>query len=288
MGMGKVLERGYCRLLQLGVRSLTTVTGGKGGGRVARWLPAGQTFLVQNYCKNLRFQVDTTYPMEATLWLSGVYDSRTTRFLQQVLRPGDTVLDVGANCGALTLVAAHQVGTRGRVYAFEPGETIRQRLEANLAENPQIQSGVTVMPVGLGAATEERFYYEDPHYRGNGALFQSQGIPVSVVRLDDWVAEQGIGAIALIKIDVEGMEYDVLRGGKSTLSRYQPMIYFETLPLFYADKPYTIQTVYEFLITLGYRIVQPTPPYGEIPLTGPYPCNSVAVPPEHLSRLGLA
>jgi len=130
------LSRIYCLALRTCVQSLFRLTG-RGGGRFAQLLPKGETFLMQNYCRDLNFQIDTTYPMEATLWLTGVYESQTTAFLRAVLRPGDTVLDVGANCGALTLVMANLVRS-GKVYAFEPGATIRDRLRHNLDLNPNL------------------------------------------------------------------------------------------------------------------------------------------------------
>jgi FkbM family methyltransferase len=265
------------------VRSLVQLTG-RGGGKFAQLLPPGETFLIQNYFQHLKFQVDTTYPMEATTWLAGVYDPQTTRFLKAVIQPGDVVLDVGANCGALTLVAASLVAN-GRVYAFEPSPTIWQRLQTNINLNPIVQSQVQVLPLGLGATHQQLLYYEDPNYPGNGALHQTQGDPVDVVPLDEWVTATAIPKIDVIKIDVEGMEYEVLMGAKATLTRFQPLLYFETLPIFFTHKPYTVRSLYEFLIELDYRIHYPQPPYAQVPLSGPYPTNSVAVHLHHQQRL---
>jgi hypothetical protein len=83
--MGNSLSRIYCLILRLLLRPLMGLTGGKGGGRFSHLLPPGQLFVLQTYCKNLAFQVDTTYPMEGAIWLSGSYDIRTTRFLETML-----------------------------------------------------------------------------------------------------------------------------------------------------------------------------------------------------------
>lgn len=273
----------WSKVLRIIVKAITILTG-KGGGKFARLLPANQKYLVNNYCGNYKFNIDTTYPMESAIWLSGVYEVATTKFLRQVLRQGDIFLDVGANCGAVTLVAASAIAT-GKIYAFEPGSTIRSRLQANIDLNPQLKSIVQVVPFGLGLQTGELLYYEDENYRGNGALFDSVGVPVDVISLDEWVEREQVNRIDVIKIDVEGMEFDVMLGGKATLEKYHPIVYFETLPLFFHNKPYTIQTIYEFLASLGYRIVSPIKPYNDIPLTGPYPSNSVAIHSSKADRL---
>lgn len=274
----------FSRLLQIFVRVFARLTQ-RGGGKFAQWLPKEQQFLVNNYCGNLNFYVNTTYPIEASIWLAGIYDVTTTRFLQSILREDDVFLDVGANCGAITLVAAQTV-TKGQVYAFEPGPVIRSRLEKNLAANPQLQSRVKVVPFGLGSQSCRRFYYEDPNYRGNGALFATDSDSgIEVISLDEWLAQEQPGKIDVIKIDVEGMEYEVLKGSRHTLEQYQPIIYFETLPIFFTQTDYNIGTLYKFLKSFGYIIVSPQKPHKEIPLSGPYPANSVAIPPNKRDRL---
>jgi hypothetical protein len=94
----------YSRMLRLIVRTVTQLIG-RGAGKIAPLLPPGQTDQVQGYCNEFQFNVDTTYPIESTIWLSGIDDRQTTQFLKTVLRPDDVFLDIGANCGALTLVA---------------------------------------------------------------------------------------------------------------------------------------------------------------------------------------
>ena len=273
----------WSKFLQIIVRSIFILTG-KGGGKFAKLLPLNQNYLVNNYCKLYKFNVNTLYPIESAIWLSGIYEVTTTKFLSQFLREGDVFLDVGANCGAVTLVAASTI-KNGKIYAFEPGNTIRSRLQANVDLNPSLKSVVKVVPFGLGLETGKLLYYEDENYRGNGALFDSLGMPVDVITLDEWVSLEKIDKIDAIKIDVEGMEYDVLLGGKLTLEKYHPLVYFETLPIFFTNKSYSIQTIYEFLASLGYKIVSPSKPHEVIPLIGPYPTNSVAIHSSQAERL---
>ena len=192
----------WSKFLQIIVRTLAILTG-RGGGKFASLLPANQSYLITNYC-GYKLNINTTYPMESAIWLSGVYEVTTTKFLHQVLREGDVFLDIGANCGAVTLVAASAIAN-GKIYAFEPGNTVRSRLQANIDLNPSLKNVVKVVPFGLGLKSGKLLYYEDQNYRGNGALFESQGIPVDVISLDDWVFQEKLDKIDAIKIDVEGM-----------------------------------------------------------------------------------
>ena len=273
----------YNRFLQIIVRLLCRISG-KGGGKFAKLIVPNQTYLINDYCNNLNFQVDTSYPMEFSIWLAGVYEVVTTNFLKEVIREGDVFLDVGANCGSLTLVAANLIG-KGKVYAFEPGPKVRERLQGNINLNPHLKEVITIISKGLGLNKEQVFYNEDLNYLGNGSLYENRGIPVEILALDEWVVGEKLEKIDLIKIDVEGMEYDVFVGGKAVLETYQPIIYFETLPIFYETTLHNIKTIYEFLEGLGYKIVRPAKPHSEIPFAGPYPANSVAIPASRADRL---
>lgn len=270
----------YSRIIQIIVRIFCRLTG-KGGGKFALLLPKGQSYLVTNYCGDFVFNVDTTYPMESSIWLAGVYEVTTTNFFKKVIHKDDIFLDVGANCGALTLLAGSLI-TQGQIYAFEPSPDVCMRLQNNIDANPQLQEVIKVIPCGLGRNKSQSFYYEDPNYRGNGALQAEGKITVDIISLDEWVSLEKLEKIDLIKIDVEGMEYDVLLGGKTVLEKYQPIIYFETLPIFFKTTSYTIKTIYEFLASLGYKIINPQQPYQEVSFNGPYPPNSVAIPARYI------
>ena len=67
----------WSRILRLIVKLIFGLTG-RGAGKFAPLLPKGQIYLVDNYCGKYKFNVDTTYPMEGAIWLSGVYDLATT------------------------------------------------------------------------------------------------------------------------------------------------------------------------------------------------------------------
>ncbi len=284
--MKSILIKIYSRFLQILARLIHLLLG-TSGGKLAKILPKKQTYILKDYCGQYTFHVDTNYPMESIVWLSGIYEVITTQFLEKIIREGDIFIDIGANCGALTLVVASVIG-KGKIYAFEPNPSVYSRLQNNLASNPEIEAVVKTLPLGIGAEKSQLFLSEDINYRGNSCIISEpseQKIAVEVVALDDWAEQENLERIDAIKIDVEGMEYEVLQGSKAILKKYHPIVYFETISDFFTHKNYKIQTIYEFLSSLDYQIINPQKPYLEIPFSGFYPPNSVAIHPSKKSRL---
>jgi FkbM family methyltransferase len=279
-------QQTYSQSLRLFARTINKLLG-RSAGKLSPYLPSGQLYQVDDYCGEFKFNVDTSYLIESTVWLSGVYDAKTTKFLQSTLRSTDVFLDIGANCGALTLVAASVIKT-GQIYAFEAGPPMQSRLQKNLAINPQLDNRVQLVNVGLGQARGQLFYQEDPHFPGNGVLFGDEtiqnGIQIDVITLDEWVGLNAIAKVDAIKIDVEGMEYEVFQGAKTLLTRDRPLIYFESMPNHLLDKSYSIADIYQYLVDLGYKILDPLNPYKPINWEHP-PDDSLAICEDQLDRL---
>jgi len=147
--------------------------------------------------------------------------------LTQLCKHGDTVIDVGANIGAHTMGLARQVGESGCVLAFEPQRIVFQALCANIALN----SLENVACYWAAMGTEKGFITVpevDPTCSNNfGGVSISDvvtGIEVPCFVLDQFVE---VPHISLIKIDVEGMEIDVIKGGQELIKQARPFLYVE-------------------------------------------------------------
>ena len=141
----------------------------------------------------------------------------TTRFFQRYLRPGDAVLDIGANIGLYSLLSASLVGERGRVHAFEPCPATFDRLSRTLTDNQL--TWVQGHPVALGeqeAILQFTTDLDTVNHVMADAESRSSSMPVACRRLDDVVDVQQQYAIA--KLDVEGFELSVLRGASRLLA----------------------------------------------------------------------
>lgn len=190
----------------------------------------------------------------------GVYEYAVTRLLRSYLQPGDVFVDVGANIGYYSTIAANIVGGSGRVFAFEPSDRIRARLLRNVALNEFTQVEVRSEAVSNRSGTVN--LVEPESGKNDGLAFVdrsgSTGVSVAAIRLDD-LPELAQRVPALLKVDVEGGEPEVFAGAKSLLTRRDaPSILFES---------FEIERDAALLRGAGYQLFQPTLCEGTLGLT---------------------
>lgn len=169
------------------------------------------------------------------------------QLLRQLCGPGDCVFDLGANLGDHTVPLAQHVGERGFVFAFEPQRVIFQMLCANVALNNLVNVDCVHAAVGAERGKvliPEIDYSAEANYGGIEVSSFSEGRPVPRIVLDDYV---GVRRADLIKIDVEGMERDVLQGARRFLERFRPVLYVEN------DRLDRSRALIELLSALEYR-----------------------------------
>jgi FkbM family methyltransferase len=187
-----------------------------------------------------------------SLDLYGEYSEGELDLLRHWFGPGDVGVEVGANLGAHTVPLARIAGPQGAVLALEPQRLMFQTLCANLALNnlPNVvcfqeasgaQTGTLIVPL-LDPTIANNF--------GGLALGSFQkGQQVRVTPLDAYALPK----CQLLKVDVEGMEEDVLRGAADTIARCQPTLYVEN------DRQDKAQSLVRYIASLGYRM------YGHYP-----------------------
>jgi FkbM family methyltransferase len=150
-------------------------------------------------------------------WL-GHYELPIQRALKRDLRPGDTFFDIGANAGFFSLVAARIVGERGKVVAFDPEPSNYQSLREQFALNDL--RNCHPVAEAIGSAEGETVFSMDAPGSSMGRLGAARKgqreIRVRVTTLDAACRQWGIPA--MIKVDVEGAEADVLRGAQQLLA----------------------------------------------------------------------
>jgi FkbM family methyltransferase len=177
------------------------------------------------------------YPSNSSIGQSlliGGFEISEVEFMRQALKPGDTVIDIGANGGLFAVIAAKKVGSNGHVYACEPGLRELELLRHNIAINNL--DNVTIIESAIG----DRNKVAELAISDDGAMnslsktnHPSQKIEswqtVEMITLDALVEQFNLSKIDLIKIDVEGAENLVIDGAKQTLSSsMNPIIMFES------------------------------------------------------------
>jgi FkbM family methyltransferase len=144
--------------------------------------------------------------------------------LRARLGPGVRYVDIGAWIGPTVLVAA---ATGAAVEGFEPDPAAFQELRANVDANPELARRVTVHQVALAARAGTRmlFFWDQPGDTMSSFAHRSRhaarGVPVSVESIRDWTGRPGFDA-DLVKIDIEGGEYDLIRAMRPYLVRRRP------------------------------------------------------------------
>lgn len=184
-------------------------------------------------------------------------------FLEQLSLDGETVFDVGGYEGIFTLFFARRVGASGRVVTFEPNPRNYVRIVENVRLNGF--ANVTVRQVALGSAPgmAALVFPSDETARGSiehhiaDTIRQEKhvdAIEVEVDTLDHQIA-LGLPEPDFVKLDVEGLERDVLDGMRTLLSRRHPRLYIEVHGADVARKLENVTSVVEFLWQEKYRVL---------------------------------
>ncbi len=251
---------------------------------LASCLPLNKDIVFYQYLGNLKVDINTLYPIEQKM-LTGLYDPDTVSIVRKFVRESDICLDIGANVGAITLALAQKTGVSGKVYSFEPGGMTYGRLSRNLELNPNYLSVVQPIKKGLSDQEDTLYWVEDQNNRGNAGFINKNtinknGEPVEFTTIDNFVKNNAVDRIDFVKIDVEGMELEVLLGGKETWAKIQPIFYYETIKRFEnMRKRKLFLEIEEFLKGYGYEFYKVLPG-GEIEETS-YPDlteNTLAIP----------
>jgi FkbM family methyltransferase len=191
--------------------------------------------------------------------LANMFETAEMGFVGRFVKPGMTVLDLGAHHGLYTLLASKRVGSRGRVISFEPSRRERRALRLHLALN-RCQN-VTIQGLALGDENAEAdFYIVEARVAGCNSL-KPPDVPaatvlrrVRVVRLDDWLSSRGISRVDFIKLDVEGGELAALKGAAQLLERKpRPVILAEVQDVRTAPWGYPAREIIEHLRDKGYK-----------------------------------
>ncbi|MEO5375818.1 MAG: FkbM family methyltransferase [Alphaproteobacteria bacterium] len=196
------------------------------------------------------YNVNDTY-IGRSLDRYGEYVEAELALIGQLVRPGSVVVDAGANIGTHTVFLAKAVGPQGAVFSFEPQRLVFQMLAANIALNALTnvraywaaagrEPGTIIAPIADPTAEQ--------NFGGMELGGFATGDLVPVMTIDSF----NLPVCHLIKIDVEGMELDVVEGAAATIARYRPVLFVEND----RDSPRLI----ERLFSMDYRLYWHTAP----------------------------
>jgi FkbM family methyltransferase len=193
----------------------------------------------------------------------GCLEREDTEKSRRLLRPGDAVIDVGANCGGLSAIYAQCVGRDGLVLGFEPNPRLKARLDFMKENNdlPQLR----VLPLALGSEDAEVRLSLPPPDSGNedatlAVVSGWETATVKIRKLDDELATFSGRRFRLMKIDIEGHEHQALKGGSRALSEgVVENLLVEFNPYWLKEQGSSSDELWDYIVSLGFQACQPKP-----------------------------
>jgi FkbM family methyltransferase len=216
-----------------------------------------------------------------TIFMYGSWEGGETDWFIRTVKPGDTIVDAGANQGYYTLIGSRLVGDAGKVYAFEPEPAMFELLEKNVRLN-----GLTNVVLERKALSSRggtlKLFIADAN-KGDHRIYQPKGesrpsVDVEAVRLDEYF--KGRGRIDVIKIDTQGAEGLILEGMAGQLEGRSdgPTIFMEFWPHGLAGMGTDAGVLLKSLRSYGYTIYDMRAPGGK-PMRPVDPADLLAAHP---------
>jgi FkbM family methyltransferase len=198
------------------------------------------------------------FPARWSRYYPGDYESENYTFLQQQVKAGTQIIDIGAHIGLFSACSSQLAGPTGKIICFEPTpgtySILKETLRLNHCDN------VTAMQAAVsekeGSAT---FYVSSTAGCNSNSLIKNQwggnpvGYDVKLVTIDGVVTENNFKP-SLIKIDAEGAELDVLKGGVQTFKEYKPVLILGLHPDFIKQKGDSLGSIWDLLVSVPYQI----------------------------------
>jgi len=168
--------------------------------------------------------------VERSIFNTGTYEAGTLHAFDLLLKKGDIFIDIGSNIGLMAIYASQKVGTTGHIYSFEP----EPKTYKILCENCDINNikNITLNNIALGAKESKGIIYSNLDInRGAASLVRrdgTKGTEISISTLDNYLDSKNIRQVKLIKADIEGYEFEMLKGASKLLhSEYAPILCIE-------------------------------------------------------------
>ncbi len=218
-----------------------------------RRLTAGKRFILKEILGSKMYLDLDDHGLSRDLLAYGIREPFSTQVMKEALKPGQVVVDVGANIGYYALLEAKTVGEKGRVYCLEPApenvEILRRNIAANGYEN------IEVLHAAAGAASKEGKLYLSSSHNQHAMLAENVrgavgSVPVQMVSLDDFMRDKPFPS--LVRMDVEGYELDILRGMKDLFATGKPMQLFIEIHCFFLKEK--VLDLLAILKKAGFRV----------------------------------
>jgi len=199
-------------------------------------------FLFNKYDKDIRINIcSNDLSVKTTMNLK---NSDIIPLIKKYLKREQVFIDVGANIGAITLIASKIVGLSGKVFSYEPSSETFTKLSLNIELNKKYSSNIFLRNIGLGEKKEFKELIPDDRAPGTFIVLNSHDVvkksekEKEIVEIDmlDNDYNKLFKSIDFIKLDVEGYELQVLLGGQNCLKKFHPILIIENNNMLNVEK----------------------------------------------------
>ncbi len=204
--------------------------GWKYARRLLRLTGQYRRFFLKKIHNGLLIRVSPQQHIQQQIFWYGFYEKQYVLAWERLIGADDVILDIGANIGYYSLVAAKKCPD-GEVFCFEPQCSPYAQLRFNIEIN--VLRNIRTVYRGISDENgEAQLFLPKESNDGMGSLrrghsFKTDAETIQLVRLDDWVRERGVTRIDGIKMDIEGAEMQALRGMPQVLINQRPFFFTE-------------------------------------------------------------
>jgi len=209
----------------------------------------------------ISYELDLNELIDSEIFYNGCFEPDTTKAIDKLCEKGMTVLDIGANIGCHTFRFSKLVGSKGRVIAFEPTSFAFKKLERKLQLNNADNVVLEKIALSNENKTKQEISFRSSwpldHKNRSGIHPVDHGQMelkdiVSFVRLDDFVKQNDLNKVDIIKLDVDGFEYRIVQGALNMLKMHQPIIIMELFSYTHEEIGDSVFDLVTLLSDLGY------------------------------------
>lgn len=205
----------------------------------------------------LRMKIDPSEFLQAHLYLFGSYELPTIRHIRSFLTPGAVCIDVGAQMGYLSLAMATSAGRTTLVHAFEPEDINAARFRENMALNNIQNVQLHREAVSNIEGTLHLFLSKTANAGTHSTLYNErtvteESIQIPATTLDAFARATNLPRLDLIKVDVEGAEFEVIQGADSVLRTYRPRVILELCDRLQIERGLSSRQIKEFMVEHNY------------------------------------
>lgn len=215
---------------------------------------------------NIRYLIRPNSILDNTVVEKGVFNRWLCLKLKKLIDKDAIVLDIGANAGLISLPLSKTCVPNGLVYAFEPDNKVASHMKKNIklnnffniiVEEVAVQDNPIINQIILNinrAVQDNGLRNDGLSTIENNSTYKIAERVVKTTTIDNYVKRKNIDRLDFLKIDTEGSEYKVLRGGKKTIKKFRPIIFYEYQPVIGRSVHFkNIEKSFKLLNKMGYK-----------------------------------